>query len=110
MFGFICFFYFGFVSISRSLLNSNSKPLHACYISPLYVVCVKPTISLGDLLNLFQLGSRGLYGGHLALVCIKPEIAEKCLLNDESLPKDAGLIGIVSLEDVLEGKLSYRRE
>ena len=33
---------------------------------------------------------------------MKPDIAKIALLNDEALPSDVGLIGIVSLEDVLE--------
>jgi CBS domain containing-hemolysin-like protein len=69
-------------------------------------ICVDPDTSLVDVINLFQTG--GGYNetttvGHMALVCEQPEVAEAAFANGETLPsKNAGWIGIVTMEDCLE--------
>jgi len=69
----------------------SSLPLH----KPL---CVSPNHSLTDLLNLFQKGTLG----HLALVTPQPSIAAAALARDSFIPADAPILGIVTLEDVIE--------
>jgi metal transporter CNNM len=66
--------------------------------------CVPPTIALVDLLNLLQHGgSSAKAGGHLALVCARPDVAAAALAEPGGyVPEQAGLMGIVTLEDVLE--------
>jgi len=65
--------------------------------------CVAPSIHLVDLINLFQAGGgRGRGGIHLAVVCARPLIATEALERGECVPKEAGVIGIVTLEDVVE--------
>ena len=54
---------------------------------------------------MFQSGGNGSHGGHLALVCARPSVGEKALFMStpgQSLPDTAGLMGIITLEDVLE--------
>jgi hypothetical protein len=41
----------------------------------------------------------------MALVCAQPHLGNKALRSGECLPKEAGLIGIITLEDVLEALL-----
>jgi metal transporter CNNM len=65
-------------------------------------LCVSADIPLTDLLNLFQMGTKGVKGGHLAMVCNKPKIASNALDSDDHIPSEAGIIGIVTLEDVIE--------
>jgi metal transporter CNNM len=60
--------------------------------------CVSPKTNLIDLVNLFQTGKRG----HFALVCARPQVGEEALKKDKPLPTSAGLMGIITLEDVLE--------
>jgi hypothetical protein len=60
---------------------------------------------LVDLLNLFQTGGKGMRGGHMALVCAKPHVGNEALRKGDCLPKEAGLMGIITLEDVLEALL-----
>jgi metal transporter CNNM len=66
--------------------------------------CVPPDMALVDLLNLLQHGGRNASaGGHLALVCARPYVAMAALAQPGGcVPEDAGLMGIVTLEDVLE--------
>jgi metal transporter CNNM len=60
--------------------------------------CVSPKTNLIDLVNLFQTGKRG----HFALVCARPSKGEEALKEGKPLPKSAGLMGIITFEDVLE--------
>lgn len=59
--------------------------------------CVSPRMDLISLTNLFQN-----WGSHMAFVCAKPDVANKALNNDLAIPVEAGFMGIVTLEDVLE--------
>ena len=47
-------------------------------------------------------GSKGMTGGHLALVCARPREGNQALASGDPLPETAGLMGIITLEDVLE--------
>lgn len=63
--------------------------------------CVSPKMNLVDLLNLFQTGRLG----HLALVCARPNVGQEALEKGLAIPETAGLMGIITLEDVLEALL-----
>ena len=39
---------------------------------------------------------------HLAFVCAKPALAMEALERGECIPKEAGVVGIITLEDVVE--------
>jgi metal transporter CNNM len=65
--------------------------------------CVSPAMPLVDLLNLFQSGGHASRGGHLALVCARPSLGERAFESSAAvLPEEAGYMGIITLEDVLE--------
>jgi metal transporter CNNM len=81
------------------------QPEHRRRISsmPLYVPsCVAPDTTLVRLLHLFQGGSSGNKGGHMALVCEKPNIAIAALEKRHPIPPEAVVLGIVTLEDIVE--------
>ncbi|KAL7543959.1 hypothetical protein ACHAWF_007491, partial [Thalassiosira exigua] len=65
--------------------------------------CIEPSMHLVDLINLFQVGGgRGRGGLHLAIVCARSRLATEALERGEAIPKEAGVVGIVTLEDVVE--------
>lgn len=94
------------ILITKQLIVVDPGSARSVQSLPLYKpVCVSPTSSLVDLLNLFQTGGRAMHGGHLALVCARPRLGNKALKQGDPLPKAAGLMGIITLEDVLEALL-----
>ena len=64
--------------------------------------CIAPTKNLVDCINLFQTGGTAGKGGHMALVCARPKMAMDALERDMAIPESAGVMGILTLEDVLE--------
>lgn len=61
------------------------------------IPCVSPRMDLVSLTNLFQTAV-----SHMALVCAQPTIGNIAFDNDRALPVEAGFMGIVTLEDVIE--------
>jgi metal transporter CNNM len=65
--------------------------------------CVSPRMNLVALISLFQT-----CGSHMALVCARPDVANRALDNGRPLPVEAGFMGLVTLEDVLEELIQDR--
>lgn len=65
--------------------------------------CVAPGRNLVDLLSLLRSG-----GSLMAFVCARPDLGNRALLAEEPLPVDAGFMGVVTLEDILESILQTR--
>ena len=74
----------------------NSLPLQ---IPP----CVSPRMNLVELLKLLQGGQYG--GSMMAFVCARPDLARKALAIGKPIPGEAGFMGLITLEDVLENIL-----
>ena len=65
--------------------------------------CISPSMHLVDIINLFQAsGGRGKGGLHLAIVAARPHLAMEAFERGECIPKEAGVVGIITLEDVVE--------
>lgn len=65
--------------------------------------CVSPNANLIDLLDLFQSGTTTTGKvSHMAIVCEHPDIAEHALDSGKAIPRKAGAMGIITLEDVME--------
>lgn len=92
------------VLLSRQLIVINPNEERPLATVPIVLPpCVHVSMHLVDLINMFQaLGGSGKGGLHLAIVCARPDIATEALERGESIPKDAGVVGIVTLEDVIE--------
>jgi len=91
------------ILITRQLIVVNSNDKRALTTLPLKKpICVAPSTQLVDLINLFQTGGKAGTIGHMALVCSNPKQANEALEKDDPIPNSAGLVGIITLEDVLE--------
>eukprot|EP00520_Triparma_pacifica_P007068 CAMPEP_0118652254 /NCGR_PEP_ID=MMETSP0785-20121206/11219_1 /TAXON_ID=91992 /ORGANISM="Bolidomonas pacifica, Strain CCMP 1866" /LENGTH=464 /DNA_ID=CAMNT_0006544757 /DNA_START=151 /DNA_END=1542 /DNA_ORIENTATION=+ len=78
-----------------ALDTTSPRPVSSLMLrSPL---CVSPTRVLSDLLNDFQSAST-----HLAVVCLKPELASSSLARDQPIPKECKVLGIITMEDIIE--------
>ena len=104
------------ILLSRQLMvvnNSKKKGQSQSPPTPLELSlhtprCVRPDTNLADLISLFQSGSSALQAGHMALVCSKPTIGNKALETGQAIPEKAGLMGVCTLEDVLEALLQQQ--
>jgi metal transporter CNNM len=65
--------------------------------------CVSPRMNLIDLLRILQTE-----GQLMAFVCARPDVANLALEMNLCLPPEAGFMGIVTLEDIMESLLQDR--
>ena len=91
------------ILLTKQLIVVDTHDKRPIRTLPLLIpFCVSPTMNLVDLINVFQSASTRSKGGHMALVCARPLLAEQALGRGESIPEQAGIMGIVTLEDCIE--------
>jgi metal transporter CNNM len=92
------------ILLSRNLIvvdSDDQRPV--CTLPLLQPHCVSLDKPLVDLINDFQtLGPKISMAGHLAIVCEDPKVANDALSRNEAIPSEANVLGIVTLEDVIE--------
>jgi metal transporter CNNM len=64
---------------------------------------VRPRMNLVRLLKLLRDG-----GNHMAFVCARPDLANRALRAEKPIPPEAGFMGIVTFEDIMESILRTR--
>ena len=62
--------------------------------------CVSPDASLAETLSIILAGNRN--SSNMALVCTNPGLASAALRRRQPVPVDAGVLGIITLENLLE--------
>jgi metal transporter CNNM len=91
------------ILLTKQLIVVNTHDKRPIRTLPLLIpFCISPTMNLVDLINVFQGASTRSKGGHMAIVCARPLLAEQALGRGESIPQQAGVMGIVTLEDCIE--------
>lgn len=94
------------VLLSKQLMLVESQDRKLLSTIPLQQpICVSPDMHLVELLQDFQQKRVSFKGGHLAIVCRDPFLATNAMDGDSPIPKNAGVLGIVTLEDVMEALL-----
>jgi metal transporter CNNM len=90
------------ILLTRQLIIVDADDKRPLSTLPLVLPqCVSPDTSLVDLLNIFQ--ERASWRTcQLAVVCDSPILASRALDQGLPIPEDAKVLGIVTMEDVLE--------
>ena len=88
---------------TRQIMVMNPKESRDLSTLPLVQpFCVQPQMNVLSLVNLLQEGTVANKGGHLALVCLDPNVADLALAKGNQIPENAGVIGLVTLENCIE--------
>ena len=92
------------ILITKQLIVVNASDRRVVSTMPLLQpLCVSPSTNLVALINIFQAsGTDTTKGGHIALLCARPDEGNAALDKGEPVPASAGIMGIVTFEDVLE--------
>lgn len=92
------------ILMTRQLIMIDWDDERSVSSLPLYIPpCVSPRMNLIRLLHLLREG-----GSLIAFVCAGPHIAERALDEGRVIPSEAGFMGLVTLQDVLESLIQER--
>ena len=90
--------------ITRQLMVVDWDDLRLISTLPLQrPTCVSPRMNLIDLFELLQKDGR-----MLTFVCARPDLANKALKSELPIPVEAGLMGIITLVDIMESIIQDR--
>lgn len=93
----------GFLMTRQLMMIDWDHEREVCTLPLVRPTCVSPRRNLIDLLKLLRSG-----GSLMAFVCARPDLGNRALQAEQPLPDEAGFIGIVTLEDILESILQQK--
>jgi metal transporter CNNM len=89
------------ILLTRQLLVIDKTTKRAVSTLHLYrPLCLSPYTSMADAMNAFQAADKKT--SHMAIVCVWPEVANAALDRGQAIPIEAGVVGIITLENVIE--------
>lgn len=89
------------VLLTKQLILFNKEDRRRVSTLSLYQPpAISPEASIAEALNIFQAGNQK--ASNMALVCVKPELANAALKKKKPIPSEAGVLGIITLENLLE--------
>jgi metal transporter CNNM len=89
------------VLLTKQLILFNKEDRRRVSTLPLYQPpAISPETSIAEALNIFQAGNQK--SSNMALVCVRPELANAALKRKKPIPSEAGVLGIITLENLLE--------
>jgi metal transporter CNNM len=91
------------ILLTKQLILVKKEDRRFVSTLPLYCPpCMSPNTNFSEALNILQSGARTKKSSNMALVCMQPEIATDALKQGSPVPVEAGVLGIITLENVLE--------
>jgi metal transporter CNNM len=89
------------VLLTKQLILFNKEDRRRVSTLSLYQPpAISPETSIAEALNIFQAGNQK--ASNMALVCVRPELATAALKKKKPIPSEAGVLGIITLENLLE--------
>jgi len=89
------------ILLTKQLIVLDKSDKRLVSTLPLYSPpCFPPSATMAEMMAVFQSGGRKF--SHMALVCRNPDIAQDALANNEAVPDEASVLGIITFENVLE--------
>jgi metal transporter CNNM len=89
------------ILLTKQLILFNKEDMRRVSTLSLYQPpAISPETSIAEALNIFQSGSQK--SSNMALVCMRPELATAALKRKKPIPSEAGVLGIITLENLLE--------
>jgi metal transporter CNNM len=91
------------ILLTKQLILVHKEDRRLVSTLPLYCPpCMSPETNFSEALNIIKFGARTKKASNMALVCMHPGIATDALKQGNPVPVEAGFLGVITLENILE--------